>query len=231
MKPKRRLFIIVIIAALVGLYLTVNVTGMLQRFSIPTTSGKPAINVGDHIWVSSLVKPKRYDLIVFKYYDSMEEKKTHWVHRLCGMPGDTVEIKNGDLYVNNENTSSLFDLCVPFMASGKDGMKVNDILKLPDDDFIINGDGTKAELILSNKQAEQIKKLRIAIERQIIPKEEKNEYITRVYGQPWNVDHFGPLVIPPEKYFVLGDNRHRAQDSRYIGPVPISDFYGTVISK
>jgi signal peptidase I len=97
MNPKRRLLIIVLISALVGLYLVVNVTGMLQRFKIPTTSGKPAMNVGDHIWVSSLAKPKRYDHIVFYYYDSMTEKKTHWVHRLCGMPGDTVEIKNGDL--------------------------------------------------------------------------------------------------------------------------------------
>lgn len=231
MKPKKRLLIIVIIVALVGLYLVVNVTGILQRFKIPTTSGKPAMDVGDHIWVSSLVKPKRYDLIVFKYYDSMVQQKQHRVHRLCGMPGDTVEIKNGDLYVNNENSSGLFDLCVPYTASGKDGVKVNDILKLPEDDFFIYNDGADAELNLSSKQAEQIIKLKIAIERKITPREEKNEYISNMYGQPWNIDHFGPLVIPSNKYFVLGDNRHRSQDSRYTGPVSISDFYGTVISK
>ena len=73
MKPKKRLLVIVLVAALVGLYLVVNVTGMLQRFRIPTTSGKPAMNVGDHIWVSSLVKPKRYDHIVFYYFDPISD--------------------------------------------------------------------------------------------------------------------------------------------------------------
>lgn len=231
MKPKKRLLIIVIIVAIVGLYMVANVTGILQLYRVSTTSGKPAMEVGDHVWISSLVKPKRYDLIVFNYYDSMTAKKQYWVHRLCGMPDDTVEIKNGDLFVNNQSTIGLFDLCIPYTASPQDGTKVNDILKLPDDAFFIYSDETKAQLNLNNKQVEQIKKLNIAIERLIIPAEEKNEYIDRKYGQSWNIDHFGPIVIPPDRYFVLGDNRNHSQDSRYIGLIPIGDLYGTVISK
>jgi signal peptidase I len=31
---------------------------------------------------------------------------------------------------------------------------------------------------------------------------------------------FGPVVVPPESYFFLGDNRDNSADSRYIGVVP-----------
>ena len=31
---------------------------------------------------------------------------------------------------------------------------------------------------------------------------------------------FGPVVVPPDSYFFLGDNRDNSADSRYIGPVP-----------
>lgn len=32
--------------------------------------------------------------------------------------------------------------------------------------------------------------------------------------------NFGPLVVPPDSYFFLGDNRDNSADSRYIGVVP-----------
>ncbi len=32
--------------------------------------------------------------------------------------------------------------------------------------------------------------------------------------------NFGPLVVPPDQYFMLGDNRDNSADSRYIGLVP-----------
>ena len=74
----------------------------------------------------------------------------------------------------------------------------------------------------------------------------------------WSSDNYGPLVIPntgntvivdsinyklyhnipgirmgkntieESLYFVLGDNRHGAQDSRFIGFIPHSNMYGIV---
>jgi len=35
-----------------------------------------------------------------------------------------------------------------------------------------------------------------------------------------------PFVVPPESVFVLGDNSERSLDSRFFGPVPVSDIIG-----
>jgi signal peptidase I len=41
-----------------------------------------------------------------------------------------------------------------------------------------------------------------------------------------NLDNWGPLVIPPEHYFMMGDARYDSKDSRYWGLVPRRNFRG-----
>ena len=64
-------------------------------------SMQPLLNSGDVVLMNRLVydfgKPKRMDVIVFE----RDDKKTY-VKRVIGVPGDVVQIKSGQIYVNDE---------------------------------------------------------------------------------------------------------------------------------
>lgn len=44
-----------------------------------------------------------------------------------------------------------------------------------------------------------------------------------------NRDELAPLTLPPDAYYLLGDNRDYAFDSRYLGAVPRQDIVGKVV--
>jgi signal peptidase I len=43
-------------------------------------------------------------------------------------------------------------------------------------------------------------------------------------------DNWGPIVVPPDHFFVLGDNRDESLDSRYWGFVPRRDLKGRAVA-
>lgn len=47
---------------------------------------------------------------------------------------------------------------------------------------------------------------------------------------PGNVrDHVGPIRVPPDTYFVLGDNREESLDSRFLGSISQAHILGRVV--
>ena len=91
-----------------------------QPFYIPSSSMEPNLLTGDRLFVSKYSygysrhsfpfspkvynkrilgkSPKRGDVIVFK---TPADNRTDYIKRLIGLPGDTVQILNEDLYLND----------------------------------------------------------------------------------------------------------------------------------
>lgn len=101
----------IIIAVLLALVIRAFV---VQAFKIPSGSMIPTFQVGDRIFVNKFLygaripftdirlpavrEPKRGDVIVFR---SPEDNKKDFVKRLIATEGETVEIRDGKIYVDN----------------------------------------------------------------------------------------------------------------------------------
>jgi signal peptidase I len=148
---------ILIVAALV--IAIVIRTFVFQAFYIPSESMVPTLKVGDRVLVNKLSyklhDPRRGDIVVFKAPEgAATEEIKDLVKRLVGLPGETIEGRDGKIYI--------------------DGRELNEPY-LPD--------GVKSRT-------------------------------------------FGPEKVPPDHYYMLGDNRQYSKDSTFFGPIARDDLIG-----
>ena len=74
----------------------------VQAYKIPSTSNEPALLIGDHILTDRRVSarnPKRGALIIFEF---PEDPKKDFVKRVVAIGGDTLEIRDKVLLINDE---------------------------------------------------------------------------------------------------------------------------------
>lgn len=76
---------------------------VVQAFWIPSGSMIPTLMPGDRVMVAKFwyrfAEPKRGQIVVFRY---PLDPTRDFVKRLIALPGETVEIKNGVVYINGE---------------------------------------------------------------------------------------------------------------------------------
>ena len=87
-----------VIALLLNTFIIVNAT-------VPSGSMENTIQPGDRLFglrLTYLFKdPARGDIVVFRYpVDASLGKKTNYIKRIIGLPGETVEIRNAKIYIN-----------------------------------------------------------------------------------------------------------------------------------
>jgi signal peptidase I len=206
------------------LYVVGRLTHAIQFYSVPTINNYPNLQPGNHLLVSNLSKPKRFDFICYQHEGPLDGKQTY-IHRLCGLPGDKVAIKMGKLYVNDRYADTAFTLAHRYRLLPEDFDTLNALVQY--DEYLQQQDSNGRYIVYVSDQ--QIREKDIKAERQILPPTHEDAAIADMYGQAWNQDNFGPVVVPASKYFVLGDNRLYAQDSRYMGFIDSKDYLGKLI--
>ena len=170
----REYFESIVIAVILALFIR---TFVVQAFKIPTGSMENNLLIGDHLLVNKFVYGptvtaleeavlpidgiERFDVVVFKY---PEEPERDFIKRVIGLPGETIELRNKQVFVNG---APLEEPHVRF-------------LEPPDDADPGDADYTSFD-------------------------------VRRRYG---------PVTVPADHYFVMGDNRDNSQDSRYWGFLP-----------
>ena len=165
----------------------------VEAFKIPSGSMERTLLVGDFLLVNKLVygaevpftgvrlpalhQPRRGDVIVFQYPKELDK---NFVKRLVGVPGDTLAMRDGQLFLNGVAQVERY-----VRHSDPDADPADEAFRWQSDHLVRTASALSGE-------------------------------------QHPSRNNWGPLIVPDESYFVLGDNRDNSLDSRYWGFVPAS---------
>lgn len=175
----------------------------VEAFKIPTGSMEGTLLVGDFLLVNKMVygaevpftkmklpairTPQRGDIIVFQW---PVDRTKNFVKRIVGMPGDTLEMRDGNLIRNSVIQRE------PYVVHTSPGSDVSDEEFKWQLGYLLGADHPVATPPRSPLAVPTLRA-------------DTGYHPTR--------NNWGPLVVPARNYFVLGDNRDNSLDSRYWG--------------
>ena len=126
--------LLIVITISASYFITTNV---FVKTSVSGSSMEPTLKEGQVVIVNKLEyyikSPKRNDVIVYK--QSNKEHSYFEIKRVIGLPGETVKIKNGIVYINDEAMKEK----VKTEAISNSGLAEEGV-KLDDNEYFVLGD-------------------------------------------------------------------------------------------
>ena len=150
-------------------------------------------------------QPERGDIVIFKH----PVDETDYIKRAIGLPGDTIEVRDGQIILNGEPIPKkrIADFTIPVSANTDCAWGA-----------VREDDGAGAA------------QCRYARFRETLPSGKTYDVLD--FGRT-SADNYGPVIVPEGRMFVMGDNRDNSQDSRFpatagggVGLVPQDNLVG-----
>lgn len=212
----------IVIAGLFAIAMITKQMNVWNVYNQRSMSMYPTLNDSSKVWMNSWSSIERFDMIAFKNDSGIIE-----IQRVMGLPGDTMNIVEGIVYVNGVPSPIEMDVSREYVVQPQNWkISTQQILTKTDKRMVRHEQyggiiGTKAFLTAANADY-------IAIEAKVslFPGFEKKLY--QPTNRQWNMVNYGPLTIPEHSYFTLCDARGHSRDSRFDGPVPFKSVLGKV---
>ena len=126
---------LIYVAIVIGItFLIITFVG--QRTYVSGSSMENTLSHGDNLIVDKITyrfsEPKRYDIIVFPF---RYEENVYYIKRIIGLPGETIQIQDGEIYIDGE---------ILYESYGREVMKSAGLaaepITLGDDEYFVLGD-------------------------------------------------------------------------------------------
>ena len=105
---------------------------------IPSSSMEPTLEINDRLIIEKISyrfkMPQRGDVVVFSPTDTLKEQnfKDAFIKRVIGLPGETIEVKGGKVYVNGQPIREKYIEEAPEYTYGPE--------TVPEDQYLVLGD-------------------------------------------------------------------------------------------
>jgi signal peptidase I len=161
--------------------------------------------------------PQRGDIVIV----SPPGRQIDYIKRVIGLPGDTIEVIGGQLYINSE----------PVKREARQATKIPlDANVACGQSPASGGDYRMASRVVKERDGKEY--CRLPVFRETLPNGRSYDTIDLGY-YPGGSDDYPKTFIPPRHVFLMGDNRDQSADSRVPlaeeglgGPVPWENLGG-----